>query len=99
MLSTSTDAQGTPFAVTQLQGPDYRLIRPTDPKFVAAYANYYVCNGAVLSAQFGDARADAAAKATLQRLVPDRVVEQLDLDSLGAGGEGIHCVTQQQPRP
>ncbi|AJC53063.1 agmatine deiminase family protein [Streptomyces sp. 769] len=99
ILSTSTDAHGTPFAVTQLQGPDYKLIRSTDPKFVAAYANYYVCNGAVISAQFGDARADAAAKATLQRLFPDRVVEQLDIDSLGAGGGGIHCVTQQQPRP
>ncbi|MHB6912571.1 agmatine deiminase family protein [Streptomyces sp. DB-54] len=99
ILSTATDSRGNPFAVTRLQGPDYGLIRSTDPRFVAAYANYYVCNGAVISAQFGDARADAAAKATLQQLFPDRVVEQLDIDSLGAGGGGIHCVTQQQPRP
>ncbi|MFJ9413876.1 agmatine/peptidylarginine deiminase [Streptomyces sp. NPDC101227] len=99
ILSTSTDAQGKPIAVTRLQGPDYKRIRATDPDFVASYANYYVCNGAVVSAQFGDTRADAAAKATLQRLFPDRVVEQLDIDGLGAGGGGIHCVTQQQPRP
>ncbi|MFF1734388.1 agmatine/peptidylarginine deiminase [Streptomyces sp. NPDC058247] len=99
LLSASTDADGTPIAVTKLQGPDYARIRSTDPDFVAAYANYYVCNGAVISAQFGDTRADAGARALLQRLFPGRSVEQLDIDSLGAGGGGIHCVTQQQPRP
>ncbi|MFI9046882.1 agmatine/peptidylarginine deiminase [Streptomyces sp. NPDC053427] len=98
ILSTATDAQGNPVKVAKLQGPDYHLIRSRDPKFVAAYANYYVCNGAVISAQFGDTRADAAAKETLQKLFPGRAVEQLDIDSLGAGGGGIHCVTQQQPR-
>ncbi|WSJ63930.1 agmatine deiminase family protein [Streptomyces sp. NBC_01310] len=52
-----------------------------------------------MSGQFGDARADTAAKATLPRLFPGRVVEQLNIDRLGAGGGGIHCVTQQQPVP
>lgn len=28
---------------------------------------------------------------------PDRVIEQLNIDRLGTGGGGIHCVTQQQP--
>ncbi|MCX5387022.1 agmatine/peptidylarginine deiminase [Streptomyces sp. NBC_00083] len=98
ILSAARDADGTPIGVTQIQGPDYNRIRSSDPDFVAAYANYYVCNGAVISAQFGDARADSAARASLQRLFPGRVVEQLNIDSLGAGGGGIHCVTQQQPR-
>ncbi|MER5484814.1 agmatine deiminase family protein [Streptomyces sp. NPDC002812] len=97
ILSTSTSAQGSPIAVTKLQGPDYNKIRSTNPDFVASYANYYVCNGAVISSQFGDTRADAAAKATLQQLFPGRVVVQLNTDSLGGGGGGIHCVTQQQP--
>ncbi|MGW0898161.1 agmatine deiminase family protein [Streptomyces goshikiensis] len=99
ILSTSTSAQGGPIAVTRLQGPDYDLIRSTDPNFVGAYANYYVCNGAVIAPQFGDSRADAAARTTLQRAFPGRTVEQLDIDALGAGGGGIHCVTQQQPVP
>ncbi|MEV8097984.1 agmatine deiminase family protein [Kitasatospora sp. NPDC085879] len=30
-------------------------------------------------------------------MFPGRTVEQLDIDYLGAGGGGIHCVTQQQP--
>ncbi|MCX4694785.1 agmatine/peptidylarginine deiminase [Streptomyces sp. NBC_01408] len=99
ILSTSTTAGGAPMAVTKLQGPDYYKIRSSDPKFVAAYVNYYVCNGAVISSQFGDASADAASKATLVRLFPGRTVVQLNTDYLGAGGGGIHCVTQQQPAP
>jgi agmatine deiminase len=99
VLSTSSAADGSPFAVTALPGPDYAKIRSTDPAFVGSYANYYVCNGAVIAAQFGDAAADAAARSVLARLFPGRVVEQLNIDHLGAGGGGIHCVTQQQPKP
>ncbi|OKJ13904.1 agmatine deiminase family protein [Kitasatospora sp. CB01950] len=96
-LSTATTAGGRAITVTKLQGPDYNRIRSTDPNFVGSYANYYVCNGAVVSAQFGDSTADAAARSTLARLFPGRVIEQLNIDALGAGGGGIHCVTQQQP--
>ncbi|WP_329388583.1 agmatine deiminase family protein [Streptomyces sp. NBC_01351] len=99
ILSTSTSAGGAPMAVTKLQGPDYYKIRSSSPDFVAAYVNYYVCNGAVISSHFGDTSADAAAKATLVRLFPGRTVVQLNTDYLGAGGGGIHCVTQQQPAP
>lgn len=97
ILTTSSSAQGTPFTVSRIQGPDYNLIRSTDPDFVGSYANYYLCNNAVIAAQFGDTKADSAARAALARLFPGRTVEQLDIDSLGAGGGGIHCVTQQQP--
>ncbi|MFF2626849.1 agmatine/peptidylarginine deiminase [Kitasatospora griseola] len=97
ILTSATSAQGTPFTVGRIQGPDYNLIRSTDPNFVGSYANYYLCNNAVISAQFGDSKADSAARATLARLFPGRTVEQLNIDSLGAGGGGIHCVTQQQP--
>ncbi|WP_406865567.1 agmatine deiminase family protein [Streptomyces sp. HUAS MG47] len=33
----------------------------------------------------------------MARLYPDRRVEQLDIDRLGTGNGGIHCLTQQQP--
>ncbi|MFD9036539.1 agmatine/peptidylarginine deiminase [Streptomyces sp. NPDC059567] len=97
ILSTSTTATGSPMDVLRLQGPDYDKIRSTSRDFLASYANYYLCNGAVISAHFGDTRADQAARATLARLYPDRVIEQLNIDRLGTGGGGIHCVTQQQP--
>ena len=99
-LAASTDARGRPIHVTKIHGPDFSLIRQRNhPNFVAAYANYYVCNDAVICAQFGDTSADAAAKATLQGLFPGYVVEQIDIDSIGNGGGGIHCVTQQEPLP
>ncbi|GGT51787.1 hypothetical protein GCM10010207_60160 [Streptomyces atratus] len=97
VLSTSTTATGSAMTVTTLQGPDYNKIRSTNQNFLASYANYYLCNGAVISANFGDTTADGAAKATMARLYPDRVIEQLNIDRLGTGGGGIHCVTQQQP--
>ncbi|SDX57563.1 agmatine deiminase [Amycolatopsis xylanica] len=99
ILSQSADTHGHAIAVTRIQGPDYRRIRSTNPDFVSSYANYYVCNGAVIAAQFGDTAADTACKTTLARLYPGRVIEQLNIDSLAEGGGGIHCVTQQQPRP
>ncbi|MEV7544175.1 agmatine deiminase family protein [Streptomyces sp. NPDC089915] len=99
VLSAATAADGTRMAVDQIQGPDYNKIRSTNRDFLASYANYYLCNGAVISAHFGDTRADTAARATLARLYPGRTVEQLNIDRLGTGGGGIHCVTQQQPVP
>lgn len=72
-------------------------VRVDDPNFVAAYVNYYVCNGAVLTAEFGDAQADAAAVAALRQAYPDREIVALNADALGAAGGGIHCATQQMP--
>ncbi|MFF8381890.1 agmatine/peptidylarginine deiminase [Streptomyces sp. NPDC015661] len=97
VLSAETTAAGRALDVMRLQGPDYNKIRSTNRDFLASYANFYLCNDAVISAQFGDRRADEAARATLQRLYPDRYIEQLNIDRLGTGGGGIHCVTQQQP--
>jgi len=96
-LSTSTDAQGAAIQVTKLESPDYNKIRQTSADFVDSYANYYVCNGAVISAQFGDATADANAKAVLAGRFPGRTIVQLNIDNLGNNGGGIHCVTQPQP--
>jgi agmatine deiminase len=98
VLSTSRTSAGRVIEVGQIQGPDYAKIRSRSVDFVGSYANYYVCNGAVIAAQFGDRAADAAAKESLAALFPGRVIEQLNIDHLGAGGGGIHCVTQQQPR-
>ncbi|MEU0357594.1 agmatine deiminase family protein [Streptomyces cyaneofuscatus] len=68
-------------------------------RFLASYANHHLGNGAVIRAHFGDSRGDPVAKATPARLCPDRTIEQLNIELLGTGGGGIHCVTQQQPVP
>lgn len=75
--------------------PVKRRVRSRD--FVASYANYYVCNGAVIAAQFGDDETDAIARDALQRHYPDREIVMLNVDALGEIGGGIHCATQQMP--
>ena len=60
--------------------------------------NYYVCNGAVIAAQFGDRETDTEAEATLKRAYPDREIITLNVDPIGETGGGIHCATQQQPK-
>ncbi|MES0860930.1 agmatine deiminase family protein [Ruegeria sp. SCPT10] len=71
--------------------------RVRDPEFVASYANYYVCNGAVIMAQFGDAETDDIARNALKRHYAGREIVTLDVDPLGELGGGIHCATQQMP--
>jgi agmatine deiminase len=72
-------------------------IRSSNPEFVASYVNYYVCNGAVIAAEFGDDAVDEKARATLKALYPGREIVMLDVDPIGDAGGGIHCATQQQP--
>ena len=68
------------------------------PDFVASYVNYYVCNHAVIAAQFGDRDRDRQAVKMLQRHYPDREIVTLNVDALGEIGGGIHCATQQMPK-
>jgi agmatine deiminase len=75
--------------------PDRRRVNTVD--FVASYVNFYVCNGAVIAARFGDPDTDAQAVAALKRHYPGRAVVTLDVDALGEIGGGIHCATQQMP--
>ncbi|UWQ97591.1 agmatine deiminase family protein [Rhodobacteraceae bacterium M385] len=71
--------------------------RVTSDDFVASYVNYYICNGAIIAAQFGDRRTDRSARRTLQQLYPDREIVMLNVDPIGEVGGGIHCATQQLP--
>jgi agmatine deiminase len=96
ILKAATDADGRKLEVVVLEAP--RTVRKKDEDFAAGYINFYVCNGAVIAPEFGDARADANAKAKLKALFPGRVIEQLNIDGIAAGGGGIHCTTQQEPK-
>lgn len=95
ILQSATDATGRALQLTVIADPKTPRISADD--FVASYVNYYVCNGAVIAAQFGDRDADAKAKETLARLYPDREIIMLNSDPIGEVGGGIHCTTMQQP--
>lgn len=95
ILKQASDAKGRKLDIVVI--PDPIHIRSRNKDFVSSYVNYYVCNGAVISAQFGDDNADAKAEVILQQLYPDRKIITLDIDPIGESGGGIHCSTQQQP--
>ena len=96
ILEQATDARGKKLEIVRL--PDPVNIRSRKADFVSSYVNYYVCNDAVIAAQFGDTRVDAQARELLQSLYPDREIEMLNIDPIGESGGGIHCATQQQPK-
>ncbi|MFK7835069.1 MAG: agmatine deiminase family protein [Sulfitobacter sp.] len=94
-LETHDTLKAAGLLIEVIPEPETRRVKAFD--FVASYANYYVCNGAVIAAQFGDAEADAIAKDALERHYPGREVIMLNVDPLGEVGGGIHCATQQVP--
>lgn len=63
----------------------------------AGYTGFYLCNGAVIAQEFGDAKADKTALSTLEKTFPGRQVIPLNCDALAAGGGTVHCITQQEP--
>lgn len=95
VLKTARDARGRKLDIVVI--PEPTDIRSRHDDFVSSYVNYYVCNGAVIGAQFGDSDADADAKRILEQLYPGREVVSLNVDPIGEAGGGIHCATQQQP--
>jgi len=99
ILLASTDAKGRQFQVTTIYGPATlpRVPAAKQATFFDGYLNCAITNGAVITVQFGDAKADSAAKAALGNAF-GRPVVQLDLDRLmGDGGGGAHCVTMNEP--
>lgn len=95
-LSVATDATGRKLDLVVL--PEPYDIRIDSPDFVSSYVNYYVCNGAVIAAEFGDKDTDAEAAATLADLYPGREIILLNIDTVGEVGGGIHCATHEQPK-
>lgn len=75
--------------------PEQVRVRSQD--FVSSYVNYYLCNQAVICAQFGDSRRDGEAAQMLGALYPGREIITLNVDALGEVGGGIHCATREQP--
>ena len=95
ILKNATDAQGNKLDIVVI--PEPVNIRSQAKDFVNSYANYFVCNGAVICAEFGDDKADAEAVHVIGQLYPGREIVSINVDAIGEAGGGIHCSTQQQP--
>jgi agmatine deiminase len=62
----------------------------------ASYANFYICNAAVIAPTFNDAK-DRIALGILGELFRDRPVIGIHSVDLVWGFGSLHCLTQQQP--
>ncbi|MER7173307.1 agmatine deiminase family protein [Streptomyces mesophilus] len=95
-LRTQTDAKGRRIEVVEIPAPTE--VREEDGGWADySYINHYLCNGGVVLCAFDDPR-DEHAAGIFRRLFPDRTVTLVDARTIFAGGGGIHCITQQQPR-
>ena len=106
------DANYRPLAENWERIQDFRLEDGTRPEVVplpmpaplyfagqrlpASYANFYICNAAVLAPTFNDPN-DRIALGTLAELFKDRPVVGIHAVDLVLGFGTLHCLTQQQP--
>jgi agmatine deiminase len=86
---TAAEAAG----VNQREGSKARA---AGERLAASYANFYLCNGAVILPLL-DRRTDGEAVARLRRIFPEREVVGVPAREILLGGGNIHCITQQVP--
>lgn len=65
----------------------------------ASYANFLICNSAVLVPVFMQPQQDDRALGILRECFPGKSVIPFDARLLVLEGGAIHCITQQQPSP
>ena len=94
-LERVRDQDGRPFEIVELPMP--QPVAHQGQRLPATYMNFYFVNGALLVPTYGNARRDAKALQTLERLLPSRQIVGVNCRSLIWGLGAIHCLTQQQP--
>ncbi len=96
LLRAQTDAKGRRLQVVEVPAPT--VLKDEDGDWVDySYINHYLCNGGVVLCAFDDPN-DEIAAGIFRRLFPARTVTLVDARTIFAGGGGIHCITQQQPK-
>jgi agmatine deiminase len=111
-LHAARDARGRRLKVHKLPSPgplkmtaaeaagvqylDSSKAREAGERLAASYANFYLCNGAVIVPLL-DRRTDAEAVSRLKRVFPEREIVGVPGREILLGGGNIHCITQQVP--
>ncbi len=96
VLEGARDASGRRLEIIEIEQPTLR--DHANNPLAASYMNFYLANGGVIAPRFG-IPADGPAAEVLANAFPERRVVQVDAAAIVRGGGGIHCITQQQPRP
>jgi agmatine deiminase len=93
-LESACDAAGRSLEVVKLPYP--RAVMMEGERLPASYANFYICNDAVLVPTFNDAK-DRIVLNALAECFPGRETIGIHAVDLVWGFGTLHCLTQQQP--
>jgi agmatine deiminase len=96
LLSSSLDARGESLEVVRVPAP--KTVEDDEGPVDWSYINHLVVNDGVVACTFDDPQ-DADSLAVIEKAYAGRRVVGVDARPLFDRGGGIHCITQQQPRP
>lgn len=96
ILKSTTDAKGRKLEVYTVEQPPATYLH--GERLTLSYINFYLANKGIVMPAFGYDKHDKAAYELFTHLFPDYQITQIDALDVFAGGGGIHCITQQQPK-
>ncbi|MDR3502770.1 MAG: agmatine deiminase family protein [Legionella sp.] len=96
ILKAATDAQGRKLEVYTVEQPPATYMH--GERLTLSYINFYLANKGIVMPAFGYEAQDKAAYELFTKLYPNHHISQIDALDVFAGGGGIHCITQQQPK-
>ena len=97
ILKAARNTKGEAFKVVELPLPAARMHLEDGTRLPATYANFYICNGAVIVPQYDDVN-DKPALEIIRACFPKHEVIGLASRYIITGGGSFHCLTQQQPK-
>jgi len=95
ILRSETDAKGRQLEVIVLDAPKSGFADGIARAY--SYINFSFVNGGVVLCGFDDPQ-DEVTQAAFRRLFNDREVTMVRAVDIFAGGGGVHCITQHQPK-
>lgn len=96
ILRAARDARGRALEVYTVSLPPATYLN--GQRMTLSYINFYLANKGIVMPAFGHAQYDEAAYQLFTTLFPNHQICQIDALDIFAGGGGIHCITQQQPK-
>jgi agmatine deiminase len=96
ILKSTRDAKGRMLEVFTVEQPPATYLG--DERLTLSYINFYLANQGIVMPAFGHEKYDRAAHELFIKLFPEHKITQIAAIDVFAGGGGIHCITQQQPK-
>ena len=96
ILRSATDAKGRTLKVYTVEQPPATYL--DGERLTLSYINFYRANKGIVMPAFGYESYDKTAQHLFRTLFPGYQITAIDALDVFAGGGGIHCITQQQPK-